>query len=63
MDREADELEASKALDCTGKIMGLQKLGGDRSIADTLNEYNHQHRQHSGWFEDILIEDKLRVAM
>ncbi|WP_245632221.1 M16 family metallopeptidase [Edaphobacter aggregans] len=36
----AEEVEASKALDLTGKIGGLQRLGGFGGVADTLNNYN-----------------------
>jgi zinc protease len=36
----AEEVEAAKALALTGKINGLQRLGGFGGIADTLDEYN-----------------------
>ena len=58
----ADELEASKALDVTGKIMGLQKLGGDRSIADTLNEYNQYTGDPGFLSKDIALIEATTVA-
>ncbi len=36
----AEELEAAKAEALTGKITGLQRLGGFGGVADTLDEYN-----------------------
>ena len=36
----AEEVEASKALELTGKISGLQRLGGFGGVADMLNYYN-----------------------
>ncbi len=36
----ADEVTASKALDLTAKISGLERLGGFGGIADTLDRYN-----------------------
>ncbi len=35
-----DEVESAKALDLTGKINGLQRLGGFGGIADSLDRYN-----------------------
>jgi zinc protease len=35
-----EEVEASKALALTGKISGLQRLGGFGGVADTLDRYN-----------------------
>ena len=34
------EVQSSKAREMTGRIAGLQRLGGFGGIADTLNEYN-----------------------
>jgi len=36
----AEEVEAAKALALTGKISGLQRLGGFGGVADTLDQYN-----------------------
>ncbi|MGB7266044.1 MAG: insulinase family protein [Terracidiphilus sp.] len=36
----ADEVASAKALDLTGKITGLERLGGFGGIADTLDRYN-----------------------
>jgi zinc protease len=36
----AEEIEASTATTLTGKISGLQRLGGFGGIADTLDQYN-----------------------
>ena len=36
----ADEVTSWKALDLTGKISGLQRLGGFGGVADTLDRYN-----------------------
>ncbi len=33
-------MESAKAVTITGKITGLQRLGGFGGVADTLNEYN-----------------------
>ena len=35
-----EEVEAAKATELTGKITGLQRLGGFGGVADTLNRYN-----------------------
>jgi zinc protease len=36
----ADEVAAAKALNLTGKITGLERLGGFGGVADTLDRYN-----------------------
>lgn len=36
----AEEVEASKAVEMTSRIVGLQRLGGFGGVADMLNEYN-----------------------
>lgn len=35
-----NELDAARTVDLTGKITGLQRLGGFGGVADTLNSYN-----------------------
>lgn len=58
----AEELEASKALDVTGKIIGLQKLGGDDGVADTLNEYNQYTGDPGFLSKDIAMIEATTVA-
>jgi len=58
----AEELEASKALDLTGKISGLQRLGGFGGIADTLDQYN-QYTGDPGFLpKDIALTEATTVA-
>ena len=58
----AKEVEASKATSLTGKISGLQRLGGFGGIADTLNEYN-QYTGDPGYLgKDIAATEAVTVA-
>jgi zinc protease len=58
----AEELEASKALDLTGKISGLQRLGGFGGVADTLDQYN-QYTGDPGFLpKDIALTEATTVA-
>jgi zinc protease len=58
----ADEVESSKALDLTGKISGLQRLGGFGGVADTLNNYN-QYTGDPGFLpKDIAMIEGVTVA-
>ena len=58
----ADEVESSKALDLTGKISGLQRLGGFGGVADTLNNYN-QYTGDPGFLpKDIGMIEGVTVA-
>lgn len=58
----ADEVESSKALDLTGKISGLQRLGGFGGVADTLNNYN-QYTGDPGFLpKDIAIIEGVTVG-
>jgi zinc protease len=58
----ADEVESSKALDLTGKISGLQRLGGFGGVADTLNNYN-QYTGDPGFLpKDIAMIQGVTVA-
>ena len=58
----ADEVESSRALDLTGKISGLQRLGGFGGVADTLNNYN-QYTGDPGFLpKDIGMIEGVTVA-
>jgi zinc protease len=58
----ADEVEASRALDLTAKISGLQRLGGFGGVADTLNNYN-QYTGDPGFLpKDIAMIQGVTVA-
>jgi zinc protease len=58
----AEELEASKALDLTGKISGLQRLGGFGGIADTLDQYN-QYTGDPGFLpKDVAMTEATTVT-
>ncbi len=58
----ADEVEASKALELTQKITGLQRLGGFGGIADTLDMYN-QYTGDPGFLpKDVAMTDAVTVA-
>jgi len=56
------EVDASKSVDLTRKIGGLQRLGGFGGIADTLNEYN-QYTGDPGFLpKDIAQHQAVTVA-
>ena len=58
----AEEVEAAKATELTGKIQGLQRLGGFGGIADTLDSYN-QYTGDPGYLpKDIAAEKAVTVA-
>jgi zinc protease len=58
----AEEVEASKAGDLTGKITGLQRLGGFGGVADTLDEYN-QYTGDPGFLpKDIAMTEAVTIA-
>jgi zinc protease len=58
----AEEVEASKALDLTAKISGLQRLGGFGGVADTLNNYN-QYTGDPGFLpKDVAMIQGVTVA-
>ena len=58
----ADEVEAAKAGELTGKISGLQRLGGFGGVADTLDEYN-QYTGDPGFLpKDIAMGEAVSVA-
>lgn len=57
-----EEIEASKALDLTAKISGLQRLGGFGGVADTLNNYN-QYTGDPGFLpKDIAMVEGVTAA-
>jgi zinc protease len=58
----AGEVEAAKARELTGKISGLQRLGGFGGVADTLDEYN-QYTGDPGFLpKDIAMVEGVSVA-
>jgi zinc protease len=58
----AEEVEAAKAIQMTGKIAGLQRLGGFGGIADTLDRYN-QYTGDPGYLpKDIAAAEAVTVA-
>jgi len=58
----AEEVQASKALSLTGKITGLQRLGGFGGVADMLNYYN-QYTGNPGFLsKDIAMTDAVTAA-
>jgi zinc protease len=58
----AEEVEAAKALALTGKISGLQRLGGFGGIADTLDKYN-QYTGDPGFLpKDLAMEEAVSIA-
>ncbi len=58
----ADEVESSKALNLTGKISGLQRLGGFGGVADTLNQYN-QYTGDPGFLpKDVAMTEAVTAA-
>jgi zinc protease len=58
----AEEVEAAKAGALTGKISGLQRLGGFGGVADTLDEYN-QYTGDPGYLpKDIAATEAVSVA-
>jgi len=57
----ADEVEAAKTGNLTGKITGLQRLGGFGGVADTLDEYN-QYTGDPGYLpKDIAAVEAVSV--
>src|SRR5258708_705828 len=58
----AEEVEASKALTLTGKISGLQRLGGFGGIADTLDKYNQYTGDPGFLAKDLAMEEAVSVA-
>jgi zinc protease len=58
----AEEVEASKALTLSGKITGLQRLGGFGGVADTLDQYN-QYTGDPGYLpKDIAATEAVTPA-
>jgi len=58
----AEEVAASKALKLTGKINGLQRLGGFGGVADTLDKYN-QYTGDPGFLpKDVAMIDAVTPA-
>jgi zinc protease len=58
----AEEVEAAKALALTGKISGLQRLGGFGGVADTLDRYN-QYTGDPGFLpKDLAMMEAVSVA-
>ena len=58
----SEEVESAKAGELTGKIAGLQRLGGFGGVADTLDEYN-QYTGDPGFLpKDIAMGEAVSVA-
>ena len=58
----AEEVEAAKAESLTGKIAGLQRLGGFGGVADTLDRYN-QYTGDPGYLpKDVAGEEAVSVG-
>jgi len=58
----AEEVTAAKALSLTGKISGLQRLGGFGGIADTLDSYN-QYTGDPGFLpKDVAMTEAVTAA-
>ena len=58
----AEEVEAAKALALTGKINGLQRLGGFGGVADTLDKYNQYTGDPGFLAKDLGMIDSVNVA-
>ena len=57
-----EEVEAAKAGTLTGKITGLQRLGGFGGVADTLDSYN-QYTGDPGYLpKDVAAEEAITIA-
>ena len=58
----AEEVNAAKATELTGKIVGLQRLGGFGGVADTLDRYN-QYTGDPGYLpKDVAAQQAVTVA-
>ena len=56
------EVEASKALALTGKINGLQRLGGFGGVADMLNLYNQYTGDPGFLSKDVAMTEAVTIA-
>ena len=58
----AEEVKAAKATELTGKIVGLQRLGGFGGVADTMDRYN-QYTGDPGYLpKDVAAAQAVTVA-
>ncbi len=57
-----EEIQAAKALSLTGKISGLQRLGGFGGVADMLNEYNQYTGDPGFLSKDVAMQEAVSVA-
>jgi zinc protease len=58
----AEEVQASKALSLTGKITGLQRLGGFGGVADMLNLYNQYTGDPGFLTKDVAMTEAVTAA-
>src|SRR6202035_2629076 len=58
----AEEVEAAKALALTGKISGLQRLGGFGGVADTLDKYNQYTGDPGFLSKELSMMEAVSVA-
>jgi zinc protease len=57
-----EEIEAAKATDLTGKISGLQRLGGFGGVADTLDQYNQYTGDPGFLTKDVAMTEAVTAA-
>ncbi len=58
----AEEVQASKALSLTGKITGLERLGGFGGVADMLNYYNQYTGDPGFLSKDVAMTEAVSAA-
>jgi len=58
----ADEVESFKAINLTGKISGLQRLGGFGGVADTLDQYNQYTGDPGFLSKDVAMTEAVTPA-
>jgi zinc protease len=58
----ADEVAAAKVTALTGKISGLQRLGGFGGVADTLDQYNQYTGDPGFLSKDVAMTEAVTVA-
>jgi zinc protease len=58
----AEEVQASKALSLTGKITGLERLGGFGGVADMLNYYNQYTGDPGFLSKDVAMTEAVTAA-
>jgi zinc protease len=58
----ADEIKAAKATELSGKIIGLQRLGGFGGVADTLDRYNQYTGDPDYLPKDVAAAQAVTIA-